>query len=511
MEERLTVDCDKATEVMDRHDRENAAKAPPAKVCNAPPRMNGKTFARFDHTVAGVRGYLESKGVVIKGENGDMLYLERCIIDSTCESANATDIAVGVGSEGKITYHNQHNRGAGLQWADVREALEPGYKAWAESVKNKPAGYQHSSSADVAGDVGEAEPSFPVPVSAGQLVADFPELKAVIVEGVLRETETLNIVAAAKSHKTFLALCLALCIALGRRWLGREVKAGRVLYIDCELHPQTFAKRLAAVASAMGIMSSEFAERLSVLSLRGRLTNINSLGGFFRTLERGEYAVIVLDALYRLFPDKHDENSNADMTRIYNTIDNYAEATGAAFVVVHHASKGNQSGKAVTDVGSGAGSQSRAADSHLVFRPHEAEGAIVLEGAVRSFPPLAPTCLRWTYPTWAVAADLDPTKLKQPASRPRKAAAPAEPPEPPPPEWTTERFAAEFVTDEPVDQKAIIAKATRAGIGRRQTTDLIAEAAFDGVIHRWSFAKSREVYFANRPQPVTEIQNAPQS
>ena len=42
------------------------------------------------------------------------------------------------------------------------------------------------------------------------------------------------------------------------------------------------------------------------------------------------------------------------------------------------ASKGDQSGKSTTDVGSGAGSQSRAADTHLIIRQHEQEDVAVM-------------------------------------------------------------------------------------------------------------------------------------
>ena len=259
--------------------------------------------------------------------------------------------------------------------------VEQSFERFRHLPPRRPYGQEQEPLTDDASPA-EPPPTFPAPVSARQLIADYPEMKPVIIDGVLRETETVNIVAGPKSHKTYLALSLALSIAIGRQWLGREVKSGRVLYIDCELHPETFAKRLAAGSSAMGITADALSAQLSVLSLRGRLIDIYSLGAFIRTLAKGEYACIVLDALYRLFPERFDENSNADMTALYNVIDGYAELTGAAFVVIHHASKGNHRGKAVTDVGSGAGSQSRAADSHLVFRPHEEDGCVVVEGAV---------------------------------------------------------------------------------------------------------------------------------
>lgn len=48
----------------------------------------------------------------------------------------------------------------------------------------------------------------------------------------------------------------------------------------------------------------------------------------------------------------------------------------------------------LTDVGAGAGSQSRATDAHVVLRPHEEDGVAVLDAAVRSWPPIEPMCMR---------------------------------------------------------------------------------------------------------------------
>ena len=48
------------------------------------------------------------------------------------------------------------------------------------------------------------------------------------------------------------------------------------------------------------------------------------------------------------------ENDKAAMTAIYNGLDRIAANVGAAVVLDYYASKGDQSGKAVTDVGSGA-------------------------------------------------------------------------------------------------------------------------------------------------------------
>jgi hypothetical protein len=182
--------------------------------------------------------------------------------------------------------------------------------------------------------------------------------------------------------------------------------AGRVLIIDNELHPQTLVNRIPKVAEARRIPAG-WESRLDVLSLRGVGLTLDTLAPTIRKIMAGQYAAIILDAWYRFIPPGHHENDNADVMSLYNLLDKYAASTGAAMVCVHHQSKGGQGDKAVTDVGAGAGSQSRAADSHLVLRQHEEDGCIVLEAAVRSFPPVEPLGLRWDFPCWQLAHNLD--------------------------------------------------------------------------------------------------------
>jgi hypothetical protein len=113
-----------------------------------------------------------------------------------------------------------------------------------------------------------------------------------------------------------------------------------------------------------------------------------------------------------MLPQGTSENDNAQIAGIYNTIDNYAASTDAAWFLIHHSTKGSQSDKRATDVGAGAGSQSRAADCHLVLREHEEAGFVVLDAAVRSFPPVEPIVLEFVFPVWRPVDHLDPGKLK---------------------------------------------------------------------------------------------------
>ncbi|MDB5344300.1 MAG: hypothetical protein JWP89_2677 [Schlesneria sp.] len=259
--------------------------------------------------------------------------------------------------------------------------------------------------------------------SAGELVREFPELRRPVIEELLRVGETMNIIAASKFGKSWLMLLLAFCVACGpKKWLGKFwTTRGKVLYVDNELHPETLAHRLPLVAHSLGLKPEEWADNLTIVNLRGSLVDLKALAAMLSNLQHGEYSVIILDAWYRFQPAGMDENANSDVMALYNLLDSISARIGSAFICVHHSSKGDQSGKATTDVGSGAGSQSRAADCHLVMRAHEADNAVVVDAAVRSWKPLKPFCLRWEFPAWTPADDLDPADIKKPNGKKAKA------------------------------------------------------------------------------------------
>ena len=256
----------------------------------------------------------------------------------------------------------------------------------------------------------ESEPLPPV-VPLREIIVNHPKLRRPVIHGLLREGETVNVVAAPKQGKSWFVDGLMVSAVTGSTWLDSfDCEQGRVLLIDGELHPETIAHRLPMVAEAMGF-GIDCLDLIDVWALRGQSADLYKLAGRLGEIEPGIYKLIVLDAWYRFLPPDVSENDNAGVMSLYNRIDAYASRLGAAWVNVHHASKGSQAEKSITDVGSGAGSQSRAADTHLVIRPHEEEGVAVLEAVVRSWPPVDPMAIRFDFPIWTPAPDADPRRL----------------------------------------------------------------------------------------------------
>lgn len=178
---------------------------------------------------------------------------------------------------------------------------------------------------------------------AGLCAKDAP-LRRPIIDGILRLGETMNVISATKTGKSWLVADLALHIVTGRPWLGRfEVRKSEVLYLDNELHPETLNYRIRAVAEARGIYEEEFEDRLHPQALRGKLTNIFAMHEFFEAIPRGKVGMILGDAKYRFERNGSKENGNNEQTEFYNAVDRYADMTDASFALVHHSTKGDQS------------------------------------------------------------------------------------------------------------------------------------------------------------------------
>lgn len=249
------------------------------------------------------------------------------------------------------------------------------------------------------------KPALIKPIAVNELIKLHPKMRPYVIDGVLRNGETANVIAASKTGKSFLAAGLAWSIATGTPWLGHNVEQGKVLILDNELHPETLSHRLRDVADSMQIDFEQHPDNVEVINLRSLGIDLMTLRHKV-SIEPGRYRLVVVDALYRFIPLGVSENDNAAMMRLYNVLDELADEWQSAIAVVHHSSKGAQGDKVVTDVGAGAGAISRAADTHIVIRPHNESDLSVMEIVCRSCKSPEPVSIKYEYPLWyAVATD----------------------------------------------------------------------------------------------------------
>jgi hypothetical protein len=136
------------------------------------------------------------------------------------------------------------------------------------------------------------------------------------------------------------------------------------------------------------------------------------------------------------------------------------------------------------------------------MRPHEEEGAAVMEAVVRSFPKPEARCFRWAYPIWVPAPDLDPTQLKREKPRKSRTAEPAKAPTPPADTWDVPKFVARFLSAEGQTEATIMVAAKAAGISGTFAKQLLTVAQDQHAVHRWDFSTRDKAKYATVTKPL---------
>lgn len=144
--------------------------------------------------------------------------------------------------------------------------------------------------------------------------------------------------AAPKMGKTWLALDLAVAIAAGEPFLGRQTEVGTAAYIGGEGGNYQLQRRLAWIVKGRKLQPSGFAERLVVgLNPRIQLDRVHGVGELKRELDKIQPTLLILDPFTRFHTGK--ENDRDSMERILGRLRVISEEYQLFCMVVHHAPK----------------------------------------------------------------------------------------------------------------------------------------------------------------------------
>lgn len=250
--------------------------------------------------------------------------------------------------------------------------------------------------------------------AAGFIAEQIPQ-PVEIVRGILHKGSKLAFGGSSKSFKTWSLLDLAISVATGADWLGHPTAQGKVLFVNFEIQPHSWQKRIAAVARAKGVQLQP--GMVQLWNLRGFAADFRQLiPRIVERCRRENFALIVLDPIYKLYGGT-DENAAGDVAALLNEIERLATSTGAAVAFGAHFAKGNASAKEAIDRISGSGVFARDPDSLLIFTKHEADDAFTIEPILRNFAPIEPFAVRWQFPLMHRDNTLDPSRLKQACGR----------------------------------------------------------------------------------------------
>jgi len=110
--------------------------------------------------------------------------------------------------------------------------------------------YDPSEQVDVAVDLGVLPPPLPEIEFLREFSASVPVPPPQVIEGILHRGCKMILGGTSKSNKSWCLLDLAISVASGERWWGRQCVKSPVVYINFELHVWAVTQRLNALCAA---------------------------------------------------------------------------------------------------------------------------------------------------------------------------------------------------------------------------------------------------------------------
>ena len=269
---------------------------------------------------------------------------------------------------------------------------------------------------DSEGDNEEiAHASLPIWTSCSDIPDDLSKLITmrypVLVDGLLHRGTKMVLGGGSKSYKTWTLLNLAVCVATGKPWFGREVIATDqdVVFINFEVAHEFFLQRVKTVCNSMGV---EPPTNLKVWSLRGKCNDLTIILEALQERLTNGASLIVIDPIYKGLSGR-DENSAGDIGTLMNEVELIVEKTGASVAFGAHYSKGNQAEKDPLDRISGSGVFARDPDTIMGLTAHEEDNCFTVHSALRNFAGIDPFVVEWDFPLFHIRDDLDASKLRR--------------------------------------------------------------------------------------------------
>jgi hypothetical protein len=186
-----------------------------------------------------------------------------------------------------------------------------------------------------------------------------------IIRSLLVENTTSVISADSGHFKSFIALEMALCVATGTPFHGREVRQGAAVYVAAEGF-YTLHERAAAWAQQRGC---ELPTNFHILKVPVNVSEAATVQKFAETVAEFSPALVVLDTLSQCAVGLN-ENANNEMADFMRGMMALSHQIGAHVQAVHHNSK-------ATGTFRGAGAIKANVDTHITLDRPDAENTVV--------------------------------------------------------------------------------------------------------------------------------------
>lgn len=225
-----------------------------------------------------------------------------------------------------------------------------------------------------------------------------------LISGLLEVGSMFAIVGPAKAAKSWLEEQLAVCIATGSNFFGREVKRQRVYVANIEVSPKQYKKRLRSICHRMNIPTAELNGWLFVDNLRGKTATWEWC---FDEAKYRNADVVIIDPFYQIFTGK--ETDEGDCQEAVNEMKKFL-AAGFTLGIVFHAPKGKPGDREIVDMISGSSVLVRFPENVIAILPHaeEKDARVVDCSVLRDYPPPDPFTVKFDDGALVLASDITP-------------------------------------------------------------------------------------------------------
>lgn len=165
-----------------------------------------------------------------------------------------------------------------------------------------------------------------------------------LVEDMIPQAGIVVLYGPPNSGKTFLALHLAACIALNRRFADRRTTEGGVLYVGGEGLGSLKKRVEAAFRSIAELCESTLDDRITFIEDPISFLDPERVGDLIEVVRKmpSKPLLLVLDPLIDCISGG-DENSSLDMQRFMDSVKTLRKQLGVTVLIVHHTVKSDKS------------------------------------------------------------------------------------------------------------------------------------------------------------------------
>ena len=226
------------------------------------------------------------------------------------------------------------------------------------------------------------------------------------IEGGLVQHKMLTLISGPpKARKSFLLMDLAVAIAGGGAWIGKDATQGRVMLVDLELHPHYLTHRLQRIVEDSGNAGGRVADNLTVLpwrhvTIQPGATPARVMEAIRAQADKCRADVILIDSVYLML--NGDESDPLAVSELLKELVKLCDTRAVVFT--HHYAKGSaasQAQKSAIDRASGSSWWSRFADVLIpltppVQEPGDTRQTLLVEPSIRHHPQMDPISIEWT-------------------------------------------------------------------------------------------------------------------